>query len=70
MDDDVLVYKNNMTVNDLADAFGVPSSQIIMKLMGLGIMATANNTLSFDNVELLAIDYNKTVKKRRRDGYF
>ncbi len=63
LDDDVLVYKNNMTVNDLADALGVPSSQIIMKLMGLGIMATANNTLSFDNVELLAIDYNKTVKK-------
>ncbi len=63
LDDDVLVYRNNMTVNDLADALGVPSSQIIMKLMGLGIMATANNTLSFDNVELLAIDYNKTVKK-------
>ena len=63
LDDDVLVYRNNMTVNDLADALGVPSSQLIMKLMGLGIMATANNTLSFDNVELLAIDYNKTVKK-------
>ena len=52
-----------MTVNDLADTLGVPSSQIIMKLMGLGIMVTANNTLSFDNAELLAIDYNKTVKK-------
>ena len=63
LDDDILVYKNNMTVNDLADTLGVPSSQIIMKLMGLGIMATANNTLSFDNVELVAIDYNKTVKK-------
>ena len=63
LDDDVLVYKNNMTVNDLADTLGVPSSQIIMKLMGLGIMVTANNTLSFDNAELLAIDYNKTVKK-------
>ena len=63
LDDNVLVYKNNMTVNDLAEALNVPSSQIIMKLMALGIMATANNTLSFENVELLALDYNKTVKK-------
>ncbi len=63
LDDNILVYKNNMTVNDLAEALNVPSSQIIMKLMALGIMATANNTLSFENVELLALDYNKTVKK-------
>ena len=63
LDDNILIYKNNMTVNDLALALGVPSSQIIMKLMSLGIMATANNTLNYENVELLAIDYNKIVKK-------
>ena len=63
LDDNILIYKNNMTVNDLALALGVPSSQIIMKLMSLGIMATANNMLNYENVELLAIDYNKIVKK-------
>ena len=34
-----------------------------MKLMSLGIMATANNSLSFDDVSLLALDFDKVVKK-------
>ncbi len=63
IDNNVLIYKNGMTVADIADELNVPTSQIIMKLMNLGIMATANKSLSFDDVEVLAIDYNKTVKK-------
>ena len=63
LDDNVLIYKNNMTVNDLALALGVPSSQIIMKLMGLGVVATLNNSLSFEDVEVLALDYDKIVKR-------
>ena len=31
--------------------------------MGLGILATVNKTLSFDDVEVLALEFNKTVKK-------
>ena len=52
-----------MTVSDIANALDVASSQIIMKLMGLGIMANANNSLTFEDVELLALDYDKTVKR-------
>ena len=63
LDDNTLLYKEGMTVTELAKALDVPVSQIIMKLMGLGIMATANNSLSFEDVEVLALDYDKTVKK-------
>ena len=63
LEDNVLVYKEGMTVSDVATYLDVPVGQIIMKLMSLGIMATANNTLSFDDVSLLALDFDKVVKK-------
>ena len=63
IDENVLLYKEGMTVSDIANALDVASSQIIMKLMGLGIMANANNSLTFEDVELLALDYDKTVKR-------
>lgn len=63
IDENVLLYKEGMTVSDIANALDVASSQIIMKLIGLGIMANANNSLTFEDVELLALDYDKTVKR-------
>ena len=63
VDENVLLYKEGMSVSDVASALDVATSQIIMKLMGLGIMANANNSLSFEDVELLALDYDKTVKR-------
>ena len=63
VDENVLLYKEGMTVKELADLLDVSTGEIIKKLMGLGIMATLNNSLSFDSVEVLALDYNKTVKK-------
>ncbi len=63
VDDSTLLYKEGMTVADLAKVLDVSTSEIIKKLMGLGIMATVNNSVNFDTVELLALDYNKTVKK-------
>ena len=62
-DDSVLLYKEGMTVSDLADALGVGSSEVIKKLMGLGILANVNKALSFDDVEVLALEFNKSVKK-------
>ena len=63
LEDNVLIYKEGMTVSDVATSLDVPVGQIIMKLMNLGIMATANNSLSFDDVSLLALDFDKVVKK-------
>ena len=66
VDENVLLYKEGMKVSDLANLLDVSTGEIIKKLMGLGIMATVNNSVSFDTVELIALDYNKTVKKEEQ----
>lgn len=63
VDDNVVFYKENMTVKDLADNIGVAPSELIKKLMLLGIMTTLNNSLSFEVAEILVSDYDKVLKK-------
>ena len=60
---DVVLYKEGMTVQSLANALSVSAGEILKKLMGLGVMANLNQSLALDVVELIAVDYNKTVKK-------
>ncbi len=66
VDENTLIYKEGMSVADLANILDVSTSEVIKKLIGLGIMATINNTVSFDTVELIALDYNKIVKKEEQ----
>ena len=61
-DENVILYKENMTVGELASSLGEPVGQIIKKLMGLGMMANINASLDFDTVEIIVADYNKTLK--------
>ncbi len=61
-DDSIIIYKEGMTVSDLAKELDVPAVDIIKKLMNLGIMASLNNSLSYDDVEMIVIDYDKTIK--------
>ena len=60
--DNVVIYKENMTVSDLAKELGVNPTEIIKKLMNLGVMASLNNSLSYENVEMIVIDYDKELK--------
>ena len=62
-DKDVVLYKENMTVADLANSLDVASTEIIKKLMTLGVMANINYPLSYEVVELIVVDYNKSLKK-------
>ena len=61
-DENVILYKEGMTVSDLAKELDVNATEVIKKLMNLGIMASLNNSLSFDDVEMIVIDYDKTLK--------
>lgn len=60
---DVILYKENMSVSDLATSLKTSPTELIKKLMALGIMANLNHPLSFEVAELLVVDYNKTLKK-------
>lgn len=62
-DSNVILYKNGMTVKELADCLEVNPVEIVKKLMGLGIMANINQSLNFDVCEMLVVDYDKTLKK-------
>ena len=62
-DDSVILYKNGMTVTDLANLLEIAPVELVKKLMGLGVMASVNQSLDYDTVEIIATDYNKTVKK-------
>ena len=61
--DNYVIYRENMTVSELADSIGVKSAELIKKLFGLGIMATNNNSISFENAEILVLDYNKELRR-------
>lgn len=59
----VVLYKEGMTVAELADRLHVAVPELVKKLFLLGIMATANNSISFENAEVLVLDYNKELKR-------
>ena len=61
-DSNIVLYKENMTIGELAKELGVNSAEIIKKLFNLGIMATINNSISFENAEILVLDYGKELK--------
>jgi translation initiation factor IF-2 len=46
-----------ITVKDLSAALGAKTSDIIMKLMGQGVMATVNQIINTEVAELIAIDF-------------
>ncbi len=61
--DNIVIYKDNMTVRDLASALGCKNNDIIVKLMSLGLMISLNEYISFENAEIIALEYGKTLKK-------
>ena len=62
-DENIVLYKNNMTVGELANSLNVSSTDIIKKLIGMGLMVSINEPLEFENAEIIALDYGKTLKR-------
>ena len=61
--EDVVLYKQGMSVKELADNLNVGGTEIIKKLMSLGLMLSLNDQIDFENAEIVALDYGKTLKK-------
>ena len=62
-DDSIVLYKNGMTVGDLASVLNISNADIIKKLMQLGLMLNINQGIDFENAEIVALDYGKTLKR-------
>lgn len=50
-------YYEGMNIQDIAKLFHRDATEIIMKLMGLGVMANQNQALSKDVIELIGLTY-------------
>lgn len=61
--DNVILYKENMTVNDLALLLGINGTDIIKKLIGMGLMISLNDAINFENAEIIALEYQMNLKK-------
>ena len=62
-DDNVIIFKDGMSVGDLASSLNVSGTDIIKKLMTLGLMLSLNQAIDFENAEIVALEYNKTLKR-------
>lgn len=62
-DENIIVFKDGMTVGDLANELNISGTDIIKKLMGLGLMLSLNNAIDFEQAEIVALEYNKTLKR-------
>ncbi|MFD2044144.1 translation initiation factor IF-2 [Ornithinibacillus salinisoli] len=56
-------YSGTLTVSDLAAKLNKESSEIIKKLMFLGVMATKNQDLDDDAIELICTEFDVSVEK-------
>ena len=62
-DENIVLYKNGMSVAEFANDLNVSGAEIIKKLMENGLMLSLNQPIDFENAEIIAILYNKTLKR-------
>lgn len=58
-----IVLPEELLVGELASKLKVPATQVIKKLMTLGIMAAVNQTIDFDTASLIAEEFGAKVEK-------
>lgn len=62
-DENIVLYKNGMSVSEFANVLNVGGAEIIKKLMENGLMLSLNQPIDFENAEIIALDYKKTLKR-------
>ena len=62
--EDTILVKDGMTVGELSEVLSVSSTELIKKLfMELKIMANINQSLTLEQIELIAMDYGKEIQE-------
>jgi len=57
-----VVLEDSITVQDLARQLGKKATDVIMKLMNMGVMATINQDLDVDTATIIAEEFGATVE--------
>ena len=62
--EDTILVKDGMTVGELSEVLSIGSTELIKKLfMELKIMANINQSLTLEQIELIAMDYGKEIQE-------
>ena len=61
--DNIAIYKDGMTVKELASSLCVKDTDLVNKLFDLGLMINVNSSISFEDAELVSLEFNKELKK-------
>jgi len=62
-DDSIVLYTEGMSVSEFANVLNKNVAEIIKKLMGLGKIMNLNASIDFETAEILALEYDKTLKR-------
>ncbi len=54
---------DTIALSELAKRMGIKAGDMIIKLMGLGVMATVNQTIDFDTAALVAAEFDYEVER-------
>jgi translation initiation factor IF-2 len=54
---------DSIVLSDLAKRMGIKAGEMIKTLMGMGVMATVNQTIDFDTAVLVASEFNYDVER-------
>ena len=63
LDENVVLYKEGMSLGELANELGVTAADLMKKLFNMGMMITINQAIDFENAEIVSLEYGKTLKR-------
>ena len=63
VNENIVLFKEGMTVSDLANELNVSSTELVKKLISLGLMLSVNQPVGYDAAELICEEYKKVLKK-------
>ena len=63
LDEATVLYKEGMTVGELATVLNIAVGEVIKKLMALGLMMNLNQVIDFDTASIISSDLGKELKR-------
>ncbi len=62
-DKNVILFKEGMTVTELANLLEIAPVELVKKFMNVGVMAGINQSVDFDSAEVIVSEFDKVLKK-------
>ena len=67
--EDIVLYKQGMSVSDLAESLNISGTDIIKKLMSLGLMLGLNDSIDFETASWTEFSFTKLTSNGRKSEF-